>query len=89
MQRHYPGIPFARYADDAVLHCRTQSQADRIIKALGAGMEEIGLALHPDKSKKVFVGGAEREQAVATEFTFLGYDFKRRVLRRKDGMLFY
>ena len=89
MQRNYPEIPFARYADDAVLHCRTQSQADKIIKALGARMEEIGLALHPDKTKKVFVGSAKREQPVATDFTFLGYDFKRRVLRRKDGMLFY
>lgn len=89
MQRHYPEIPFARYVDDAVLHCRTQSQSDKIIRALSARMAEIGLALHPDKTKKVFVGRVKLTQPVATEFTFLGYDFKRRVLRRKDGMLFY
>lgn len=89
MQRHYPEIPFARYADDAVLHCRTQSQADKIIKALNARMEEIGLVLHPEKTKKVFVGRVKLEQPVAREFTFLGYDFKRRVLRGKDGVLFY
>ncbi len=89
MQRHYPEIPFARYADDAVLHCRTQNQADKIIKVLSARMEEIGLALHPEKTKKVFVGRAKLKQPVAKEFTFLGYDFRRRVLRRRDGVLFY
>ena len=89
MQRHHPDIPFARYADDAVLHCRTQAQADKIIKTLSERMDEIGLALHPEKTKKVFVGRAKLRQPIATEFTFLGYDFKRRVLRRKDGVLFY
>ena len=89
MQRHHPEIPFARYADDAVLHCRTQRQADNIIRALSARMGEIGLALHPGKTKKVFVGRARREQTIAEEFSFLGYDFKRRVLRRRDGVLFY
>jgi len=89
MRRHYPDIPFARYADDAVLHCRTPYQADRIIEALGTRMAEIGLALHPEKTKKVYVGRVKPKQPVAREFTFLGYDFKRRVLRRNDGVLFY
>lgn len=89
MRCHYPEIPFARYADDAVLHCRTQNQADNIIKVLSARMEEIGLSLHPEKTKKVFVGRAGLKQSVVKEFTFLGYDFKRRVLRRRDGVLFY
>lgn len=89
LRRNYPSIPFARYADDAVLHCRVQRQADKIIEALSVRMKEIGLTLHPEKTKKVFVGRASMKQPVAREFTFLGYDFKRRVLRRRDGVLFY
>ena len=42
MRRHYPEIPFARYADDAVLHCRTPGEAERIKRALAKRMEEIG-----------------------------------------------
>jgi len=52
-------------------------------------MTEIGLALHPEKTKKVYVGRGKPKQPVALEFTFLGYDFKRRVLQRNDGVLFY
>lgn len=89
LQRQYPHVPFARYADDGVLHCNTQRQAEEIIRALSARMEEIGLSLHPDKTKIVYVGRADEMKSVAREFTFLGYDFKRRVLRRKDGQLFY
>jgi RNA-directed DNA polymerase len=90
LQRNHPHIPFARYADDGVLHCRTKSQAEKIIAFLASRMEEIGLTLHPEKTKIVYVGRSEwAEKSIAREFTFLGYDFKRRVLRRKDGQLFY
>jgi len=90
LQRNYPHIPFARYADDGVLHCRTKGQAEKIIEALATRMEEIGLSLHPEKTKIVYVGRSEwADKSIAREFTFLGYDFKRRVLRRKDGQLFY
>jgi group II intron reverse transcriptase/maturase len=90
LQRNHPHIPFARYADDGVLHCRTKRQAEEIIVSLAARMEEIGLALHPGKTKIVYVGrGNLAEKSIAKEFTFLGYDFRRRVLRRQDGQLFY
>jgi group II intron reverse transcriptase/maturase len=89
MERHHPRIPFARYADDAVLHCLNSRQADEFILALQARMEDIGLELHPEKTRKVYVGRANPREAVEREFTFLGYDFKRRVLRKKDGELFY
>ena len=52
-------------------------------------MKAIGLELHPTKTRVVYVGRGEVEPTVAREFTFLGYDFRRRVLRRRDGLLFY
>jgi group II intron reverse transcriptase/maturase len=87
--RRYPQTPFARYADDAVLHCHHEKQADELIEALTNRMQEIGLELHPQKTAKVYVGRSEHIRHVRREFTFLGYDFKRRVIRRKDGVLFY
>lgn len=89
MQRNHLEIPFARYADDGVLHCRTERQADMIMNELSNRMLQIGLRLHPRKTRKVYVGRGKVDQNVVREFTFLGYDFKRRVLRRKDGVLFY
>ena len=89
MQRNHSGIPFVRYADDGLLHCRTEQEADKIIKELAKRMKQIGLTLHPQKTAKVYVGRSKYIKAEKREFTFLGYDFKRRVLRRKDGMLFY
>lgn len=89
MQRNYPGIPFARYADDGVLHCHTEKEADEIMETLNKRMQQIGLELHPQKTCKVYVGRRKLNKATKREFTFLGYDFKRRVLRRKDGELFY
>lgn len=89
MKRHHPGIPFARYADDIVAHCQSRYQAEKLIEALGQRLDEIGLQMHPDKTKKVYVGKGKPRDGEIREFTFLGYDFKRRVLRRKDGALFY
>ncbi|MFS8979339.1 reverse transcriptase domain-containing protein [Cupriavidus necator] len=53
MKRAYPQCPFARYADDAVVHCRTLAQAEAVMCALAARLEECGLTMHPDKSKVV------------------------------------
>lgn len=90
MQRHYPEVKFERYADDVILHCQSEYKADLIIEKLSTRMESIGLSLHPDKTRKIYVGRAKfTREGVAREFTFLGYDFKRRVLKRKDGTLFH
>lgn len=89
MQRHHPDIPFARYADDGVFHCKTEAQSDMLIRELGKRMKEIGLELHPEKTCKVYVGRGQPKEGIAREFTFLGYDFKRRVLQTKSGVLFH
>ena len=51
MDREFPGCPFERYADDAVVHCATERQASQVLAALGERMAEVGLQLHPDKRK--------------------------------------
>lgn len=88
MQRRYPETPFARYADDSVVHCRNGWEADRLIRDLSARMAEIGLELHPQKTRKVYVGRGRGPSGVAREFTFLGYDFRQRTLVDSKGRLF-
>jgi RNA-directed DNA polymerase len=85
----FPTVAFERYADDAVVHCVTEWQADKVLAALHVRMAEVGLELHPDKTKIVYCQDANRRRAFqSTSFTFLGYTFRQRLARRKDGVKF-
>ena len=59
MAREFPGVPFERYVDDAVIHCATECQARQVLAALQERMTEVGLALHPDKTRIVCVPRAQ------------------------------
>ncbi len=54
LRRTYPSIQFARYADDAVVHARSQQEADTLLAALRGRLAECGLELHPEKTKIVY-----------------------------------
>ena len=54
MAREYPTVRFERYADDAVVHCVTNRQANRLLVAITDRMVEVGLRLHPAKTKIVY-----------------------------------
>ena len=55
LEREWPTVQFERFADDAVVHCATERQARQVWAALAERMESVGLRLHPDKTKIVFV----------------------------------
>jgi RNA-directed DNA polymerase len=89
MAREYPGIRFERYADDAVVHCVTERQARNLVAAIGDRMEQVGLRLHPDKTKVVYCqDGNRRLDYGLTAFTFLGFTFRARAARTKRGIMF-
>jgi len=54
LEREFPTVEFERYADDAVVHCVSERQALRVRGALAARMEQVGLRLHPGKTKIVY-----------------------------------
>jgi RNA-directed DNA polymerase len=84
MARENPGVPFERYADDAVVHCVSRGQAERLVAAIAERMEQVGLRLHPDKTKIVFCKNANRRATYEhTAFTFLGYTFCPRGARNE------
>jgi RNA-directed DNA polymerase len=89
LQREFPQVAFERYADDAVIHCSTRWQARRVLAALHERMNQVGLELHPDKTKIVYCQDSNRRGSFEqVSFTFLGYTFQPRAARRKDGVQF-
>ena len=60
MARNFPDVPFERFADDAVVHCVSQQQAEQVRAAIEDRMVEVGLRLHPDKTKIVYCQDANR-----------------------------
>lgn len=87
--RTFPGVVFERYADDAVVHCASKEQAEVVLGALHRRMAEVGLELHPDKTRIVYCKDSNRcDDFENTAFTFLGYTFRARQARRKDGVKF-
>jgi group II intron reverse transcriptase/maturase len=87
--REFPGCPFERYADDAVVHCQTRNQAEHVLGMIAARINEVGLRLHPDKTRIVYCkDGQRREKHEHTSFTFLGYAFRGRGARSRNGRIF-
>jgi RNA-directed DNA polymerase len=48
LEREYPDCPFERYADDAIIHCRSMWEATTLKAALNERMKVCGLELHPN-----------------------------------------
>jgi RNA-directed DNA polymerase len=89
MLREFPGCPFERYADDGVVHCKSRRQAECVLAGISTRMEEVGLRLHPDKTRIVYCKDSNRRgDHEHTSFTFLGYPFRPREARSKDGVNF-
>ena len=79
MTKQYPNLSWCRYADDGLVHCNTEQEAEQLFKALKKRFEECLLEMHPTKSKIVYCKDDNRRNDYPnTKFTFLGYDFRRR-----------
>jgi RNA-directed DNA polymerase len=89
MAREFPSVPFERYADDAVVHCKSERQARYVRQAIADRMAEVGLRLHPDKTKIVYCKDGNRPGSYEhTAFTFLGFTFRQRRARNRHGKSF-
>ena len=86
MRRAYPDLPWCRYADDGLVHCRTEHEAEAVKTALQARLSECRLELHPTKTRIVYCKVTGRRGMYPNvKFDFLGYCFRpRRVLRPSD-----
>jgi RNA-directed DNA polymerase len=89
MNRNFPDNPFARYADDAVVHCRSEAEARHLKARLERRLRECKLELHPTKTQIVCCHvGKQKNTQVAKKFDFLGYCFRARLVRNRYGKMF-
>jgi RNA-directed DNA polymerase len=79
MRLDHPSIRFARYADDIIVHCRSEAQAQFMLRAIKRRLARCKLQLHPDKTKIVYCKDDRRPGNYDHEsFDFLGYSFRPR-----------
>src|SRR5215813_13597668 len=86
MARTYPHIPFERYADDAICHCKSAEEARELWRALADRFGTCKLVLHPEKTKIVYCKDANRrDDFPVIAFDFLGYQFRARKTMWRKG----
>jgi group II intron reverse transcriptase/maturase len=90
MARTFPALRFERYVDDVVVHCTTRRQALGLQAAIGQRMQQVGLRLHPAKTRIVYCRDSNRRgQHPLVAFDFLGYTFRPRpAANKRTGKMF-
>jgi group II intron reverse transcriptase/maturase len=75
MEKNHPEKPFERYADDVVVHCKTEKQSKFVLKQISERLAQCKLELHPEKTKIVNLRGKSEEQ-YQKKYDFLGFSIK-------------
>lgn len=89
MRRNYPDIPFERYADDIIVHCRSERQAKWIRSMIKRRLSQCKLEVHPEKTKIVYCKDDKRRGSYQNEkFDFLGFTFRPRLCKSRHGRYF-
>jgi group II intron reverse transcriptase/maturase len=89
MRRNYPSVQFERYADDAIVHCRSERQAEVVLQAIRDRFVQCKLELHPTKTKIVYCKDDDRRgEHEPVVFDFLGYTFQPRRAKNRYGKFF-
>lgn len=87
MTRMYSKFLWCRYADDGLVHCKTEAEAQSLKEALSKRLEECKLTMHPDKTRIVYCKDGERNREYEnTKFDFLGYAFRGRLIKGPRGL---
>jgi RNA-directed DNA polymerase len=87
MRRNWTHLPLERYADDIIVHCRTEREANLVRVKIAARLKQCGLELHPEKTKIVYCKDANRRGNHLNEkFDFLGYTFRPRKADGRKGV---
>ncbi len=89
MVRHSPQTPWARYADDGLVHCRSREEAEQLLQRLKERFKVCGLELHPDKTGFAYCKDDDRrEEHPEMSFDFLSYTFRPKRARNWRGKFF-
>lgn len=79
MSKYFPSNPFERYADDIIVHCNSEEEAQQLLSSIRERLSGYELELHPEKTKLVYCKNyLRKEQHEHNSFTFLSYSFQPR-----------
>jgi group II intron reverse transcriptase/maturase len=80
MDRNASGVCFERYADDIIVHCKSEEEAIKLLECIKTRLRACRLEVHPEKTRIVYCANSNRNEKTKRpkKFTFLGYDFKPR-----------
>lgn len=86
MQKNRPNVPFERYTDDIVCHCKTEAEAKALLRQIRHRLKAHGLASHPDKTKIVYCkDGTRKDRYPNVSFEYLGSSFRSRRVKTASG----
>jgi RNA-directed DNA polymerase len=87
MRRTFPRIPFERYADDVICHCKSAEEARALWSAIADRFAACKLVLHRQKTKIVYCKDVNRRGDFPDiHFDFLGFQFRaRKIMWVKPG----
>jgi RNA-directed DNA polymerase len=89
VERTLSSVRFCRYADDAIIHCNSQAQAQFVLRRIDERFRECGFELHPNKTRIMYCKDVNRQQDhPEIELTFLGYTFRPRKTLDKHGRVY-
>lgn len=88
MQKNRPNVPFERYTDDIVCHCKTEAEAKALLKQIRSRLKAHGLVAHPDKTKIVYCKDGTRKGSYPNvSFEYLGSTFQARRKKTASGKM--
>lgn len=88
MELNYRYVVFERYADDIIVHCKSEKQAMLLLERIRVRMEQCRLELHSTKTKTVCCkshNNRERHKHKHNSFDFLGFTFKPVLVKVKKA----
>lgn len=89
LQREFQNNEWCRYADDGVIHCKSEKQGIFLLRRLKSRFEECKLELHPVKTKLVYCKDSNRRLDYGNiEFAFLSYTFRPRKAKGANNKSF-
>ena len=79
MSKHYPDIPFERFADDTLCHCKAVEEQARLLRvALGSPFSLNADASSGEDEDRLLQGCKPARRLSDQSFDFLGFSFRAR-----------
>lgn len=89
MDIKFPDLAFVRYADDIIIHCKSENQSKYVLEKLQRRLHECNLSIQAEKTSIVYCKDYRRkETGHKVKFDFLGFSFRPESKRSKSGGMF-